>query len=747
MYKSKVLKLLCIVLVVMFSANLSAKDYDRVVLQNLNRLARNMHSAYRSEPGSKEAMQAIAREATSIDAMKALVVKVDSPEDIERFAGLLRQYAYRIRNSSERRAFDESVSQLEARVKYLALTEDPSYSSHVGMVSALRREFANAGSKDRSVAKRAQKISTQAGASRQVPDELLGAHVKDGKTHFSVYSPAATSVKLAIFKKATDKTGQNYEMTKDNYGVWHHSLEGALFGVYYGYYVDGPKTAGHLFNPKTLLSDPYAFANYNHDGKSIVVDRTFKWSSNKFKRPAHKDMIVYEMHIKDFTAHGSSGVKAPHKNNYLGVLQGKGTGRVLGHLKELGVNAIEVLPVHEFDNNFAGVTNHWGYMTSHFFAPEISYASGKSGEAVKEFKMMVDGLHNEGFAVIMDVVFNHTAEGDHRGLPLNFKGFDNPGYYRLMDNRKFYWNGSGCGNEFHSQNPMTQKLILDSLKYWTNEYKIDGFRFDLGTLIDKGTMQRIIDELPQDIFLTAEPWAADWNRNLWGKSDFRNTRLSKWNDDYREAIRGFVEGNASRNDVMTVLAGSSFWWTAKPTESLNYLEAHDGYTLNDLWKGDKKKTRLAAIALLTSQGIPMIHAGQEFNRSKGGNHNSYDQDNETNWINWQEKRQNRDIFDLYSGLIALRHKYPNFKHAVALNNQHIEWIQPANQRGIGMFLKGKDNFAVLLNGDPEQWVEFRLPSGGAWKVVCDGERVNDSGLYTAEGTYNVPPTTGIILRK
>jgi pullulanase/glycogen debranching enzyme len=170
-------------------------------------------------------------------------------------------------------------------------------------------------------------------------------------------------------------------------------------------------------------------------------------------------------------------------------------------------------------------------------------------------------------------------------------------------------------------------------------------------------MQRIIDELPKDIILVSEPWAADWKRNQWGKSDFRNTRLGKWNDDYREKIRGFVSGNANRNDVMTVLAGTCFWWTAKPTESLNYVESHDGYTLFDLFHGDKKKTRLAAIALLTSQGIPMIHEGQEFNRSKNGNHNSYNQDNETNWINWNVKKQNRDIYELYRGLIGLRNKF------------------------------------------------------------------------------------------
>jgi pullulanase/glycogen debranching enzyme len=387
-------------------------------------------------------------------------------------------------------------------------------------------------------------------------------------------------------------------------------------------------------------------------------------------------------------------------------------------------------------------------MTTHFFAPETAYSSKPYGQAVKELKATIDGLHSEGFAVILDVVFNHTAEGNEQGTPINFKGFDNAGYYRLMPNDKqYYWNGTGCGNEMHTESPMCRRMILDSLKYWMSEYKVDGFRFDLGTIIDKGTMQAIIDELPSNTILTSEPWAADWQRNQWAKADFRNTRLAKWNDDFRENVRGLAGGHVDRNNLMTVLAGSCFWWAAKPAESLNYIEAHDGYTIYDLFKGDKKKVRLAAIALMTAQGIPMIHSGQEFGRSKGGNDNSYDQDNEVNWIDWSVKEKNRDIFNLYKGLIALRMKYPNFRSPVAMNNQTMQWIQPGNNNGLGMYLKGTTDFLVLFNGDSREWIRFNLPQSGTWKVVCDGEKVDDAGLYTAEGDYNVPPTTAIILKK
>lgn len=577
---------------------------------------------------------------------------------------------------------------------------------------------------------------------------MPGAHVKNGKTTFTVYAPAATKLELHLFAKPADKKGTVIPMKKNSAGYWSVTLPKVLYGVYYGYKADGPKGNGHLFDPDRLLSDPYAFANYNHDGKSIVVDRSYNWKVKNFKAPLPKDAIIYEMHIKDFTAHSSSGVKGPDKGKYLGLLHGKGTDKVLGHLKDLGVNTIELMPVHEFDNNFAGVTNHWGYMTSHFFAPESSYASGKEGQGVKELKALIDGLHQEGFAVILDVVYNHTAEGNHEGLPLNFKGLNNPGYYRLMpDNPKFYWNGTGCGNEMKTEDPVTSQMIIDSLKYWMNEYKVDGFRFDLGTIIDKKTMSRIINELPKNTILTAEPWAADWNRNQWAKSDFRNTNLSKWNDDFREKIRAMANGNTSRNDVMTVLAGSCFWWAAKPDESLNYVEAHDGYTLFDLYKGDQRKTRFAAIALLTAQGIPMIHAGQEFDRTKKGNHNSYDQDNETNYINWNEKNKNRETFELYKGLIALRKKYPNFRYARALNKNDLDWILPQNNNGIGMILKGQTTFVVLFNGDQKEHIKFDLPLPGKWKVVSDGLRIQESGLYTAEGNYVVPPVRAVILAK
>ncbi len=754
MYGTDLRRLLCLVLAMFVAISSHAANFETVFTEGLNRVARDIHAASRAadSSGKDAAVAALARESASLESFQRLVSSIETVAQIDKAAEQIRLYGYRVASTAEKRAFEQCLQILESRIKYLAQTENPQLLGKIAPMQAIRKEVsANfARVDDKNLADTSMLLARRtrtATPAKRTASGLLGAHVVNDNTVFSVYSPEATEVKLHLFKKATDKKGTEFLMQKGNDGIWRYSIKGAIYGTYYGFTADGPKGPGYLFDPERLLSDPYAFANVDHDGKSIVVDRNFTWTNKSFKRPASKDAIIYEMHVKDFSAHKSSGVTGEAQGGYLGMLKGKGTGKVLGHLKELGVNVIELMPIHEFDNKFAGVVNHWGYMTSHFFAPECSYATGKAGEAVKELKTLIDGLHNEGFAVMLDVVFNHTSEGDHQGLPLNFKGFDNAGYYRLMDNKKYYWNGTGCGNEMNTASPMTSKMIVDCLKYWVNEYKVDGFRFDLGTIIDKKTMQRIIDELPEDIMLTAEPWAADWKRNQWGKSDFRNTRLSKWNDDFREKIRAMLNGNTERNDVMTVLAGSCFWWSAKPAESLNYLEAHDGYTLNDLYHGDKKKTRLAAVALLTGQGIPMIHSGQEFNRSKGGNHNSYDQDNNTNYIDWSVKEKNQDIFDLYKGLIALRKKYPNFRHSVALNSQQLDWIQPANGNGLGMFLKGEKDILVLLNGDPNNWVNFKLPAGGTWQVICDGEKVNDAGLYTAEGDYNVPPTTGVILKK
>lgn len=696
---------------------------------------------------SEEVDIALNNQNITLNEISNFIAKIDTKEKLEYALFVLRGFSYRINSLAEKKAIFLVSSKLEQQIKYFSQTENQDCNTILQQIYLLQKDIENKdvfteyyyGARSKHFADTIRRSAT----SKRLDDQLLGAHVINGKTYFSVYSPAATEVNVIIFNNPTDTSGTGYSMKKDNLGIWRCVISQDLTGKWYGYTANGPQKDGYIFDPKRLLNDPYAFANFNHDGKSLIIKRDFKWDDHGFKPPKPHELIIYEVHLKDFSAHPSSGVEEKLRGKYLGFLKSKG----LKVIKELGVNAIELLPIHEFDNFFAGHPNYWGYMTSHYFAPECSYATGKNGEAVVEFKKLVNELHKEGFAVIMDVVFNHTAEGNEKGIPLNFKGLDNPGYYRLTDDKKYYWNGSGCGNEFKSESPMSRKLIIDSLKYWVNEYHIDGFRFDLATIIDKETMLEIAKELPDHVILIAEPWAADWKRNQWGKSDLRNTRWAKWNDDFRENVRAFMRGEFDRNNLMTVIAGTCFWWAAKPTESVNYIECHDGATISDLFAGNIQSLKLGAVVLLTSQGIPMIHAGQEFNKNKKGNDNSYDQDNEINWIDWSLRDKYSDLFEFYKNLIALRKKYSNFKHTTALTNQHIDWYLPPNPKGLGYRLKGETDIIVLLNADGKDWIRFTLPDNNPWKIVCNGHIVNLEGrLGEAIGDYNVPPRTAVILK-
>jgi pullulanase/glycogen debranching enzyme len=584
----------------------------------------------------------------------------------------------------------------------------------------------------------------------------LGATLDpDGaSTTFRVFAPRAISATVHTYGEATTGTGKRTPMAVGPEGIWEASVRGANVGTYYDFTVDGPAGAGELFDRDRHLSDPYARANVNHDGRSLVVDGRFDWArTSAFRPPSIRDAIVYEMHVKDWTAHRSSGVTDPaRRGRFLGLTDGAGTDRLMGHLTQLGVNAVELLPVHEFDNKAAppGHINHWGYMTTHFFAPECSYATGdRRGEGVRELKAAIRAFHENGIAVILDVVYNHTAEGDQAGPVLNLKGLDNPYYYRLTQDRLHYMNGTGCGNELRTESPMTRRLVIDSLRQFAAEYRVDGFRLDLGASLDKETMFAIEEALPRETILIAEPWTADWSRKQWVKEDMRGRRWALWNDGYRDALRTFVNGNARRDDVITAAAGSCLWWAGRPVQSVNYLECHDGHTLHDLLAGDARKNRLSAVALFTSQGVPMIQAGQEFLRTKKGNDNSYDQDNEINWIDWTLKSKNRAVFDFYAGLIAIRKRFPALRHDDCLTDRDVEWLRPAGDHALGYLLRAPHSpgVLVLLNSHPTEWITCKLPARGAWPVLCNGELVAlDGVLGTAAGDYRVPPVTGVILR-
>lgn len=584
----------------------------------------------------------------------------------------------------------------------------------------------------------------------------LGATLSADKrsTTFRLFSPRATKVTLLTYASSTGGAARSNTMTRLSDGTWEAEVAGAGAGTCYEFAADGPVGPGERFDARNPVSDPYAKANLNSDGRSVVIDDSFDWgTAARFRAPAQKDAIVYEMHIKDYTQHGSSGVSsAAERGKFLGLARGAGTGKVLGNLTELGVNAVELLPVHEFDNNAAppGHINHWGYMTTHYFAPESSYSSAPDrASGVRELKAAVKALHEAGIAVVLDVVFNHTAEGNEQGPVFNLKGIDNRLFYRLTP-QWFYWNGTGCGNELATENPAVRKMVVDSCKYWMEQYRVDGFRFDLGAGLDKETMLALSSQLPQGTLLFAEPWTADWNRRYWDKGDLRGTPWGLWNDGFKKAVRELTQGRTNRNDLMSAIAGSCMWFAATPAQSVNYVECHDNDTLDDFVGHDVKRNHLAAVAVLTSQGVPMLHEGQEFRKNKRGNDNSYDQDNEVNWIDWNLKAKNKSSFAFYANLVKLRRANGAFRQAACVSDQTIRWLRPQNEQAVGYLLRGPGNepdFLVLLNGHATDWVTFELPSVGGWEVVCNGDAATASGnLGTASGDYKVPASTGVILR-
>ncbi|MFQ6113806.1 MAG: pullulanase [bacterium] len=648
----------------------------------------------------------------------------------------------------------------------------------------------------------------------------LGFNVEGGKTVFRLFAPRAKSVKLVLFEKHTDNRGTEYEMKLTENSVWEMALEGTHWGRYYGYKVFGPTDATETFLPEHVLADPYSKAvctknTYLHEAKTIIVNtQNYDWEGDRPLSIPWEDLMIYEMHVRDMTAHPSAGVN--EKGTYHGLIE-SGTRGGINHILDLGVDAVELLPCHEFANveppfgqAVNGVTNtwnpyarnHWGYMTSYFFAPESYYASGGTmkpgeycgidGQQVREFKDMVKAFHKQGIAVIMDVVYNHVSNYDLNPL----KYIDHKYYFRL-DPMMHFLGLSGCGNDFKTERPMARRLILDSLKYWLEEYHIDGFRFDLAAMIDWETVEQITEEAKKinpHVILIAEPWGG-------GKYDlagFSKRGWAAWNDLFRNGVKGQnpIDGLGwifakywGRNDVQTIQSyiqgstkqeGGPF---TTPAHSVNYLESHDGYTLGDfirigsgevnpqekiidlqahvkLTKKQLKLNKLAAAFLFTSRGSVMIGEGQEFARSKviaptdapdanAGriDHNSYNKDNETNWLNFEHKELNRELFEYYKGLIELRKEHAAFRHTPG---KYIRFLKPRTSFSVGYFLPKEPsgdtrNFVVLLNANSSRGALFKVPEG-VWRKVVDGNQAGKTEFGPfIYGEIKVPPQSAVVL--
>jgi len=656
----------------------------------------------------------------------------------------------------------------------------------------------------------------------------LGCIVEADRTTFRLFAPRASDVKLAVYKRYDEEQGDEFSMVRQKDGVWEYSVGQVLYGKFYGYRVSGPSGKGEMFNPQIVIGDPYSKAvvtknNYRHPAKTLILDTKYNWEGDTFIVPEdHSKLIIYEAHIRDLTAHNSSGVSS--RGTYAGLMEKDRPGG-LSYLKDLGINAIEFYPLQKFGNielpyrnpdvlSDGGEyntwnpyeRNHWGYMTSYFFAPESYYATdgtmereqynGIDGRAVKELKDLIKMLHREGIAVIMDVVYNHVSQYDYNP----FKYIDKF-YYFYCDTAGNFIKTSGCGNDFRTDRPMARRLIVESVKYWMKEYHIDGFRFDLATMIDRETCLEIGAEarkINPNVILIAEAWGG-------GKYDppgFSDIGWASWNDQIRNGVKGqnpsdglgFIfgkfQGGNTKKSFMSYIKGtlrSEGGMYLKKEHSVNYLESHDDNTMGDfirLGTGELKDTeritdsyrhakltlrqlalnKLASMFLLVSQGPVMIHEGQEFGRSKviaetGAadpnigriDRNSYEKDNETNYLNYLHRTLNMDLYDYYKGLIELRRRYPAFSNA---SPDSVEFLKTGDDFLIAFRLReklpeaGKKSFIVILNGNPVKAGKVKLPAGGAWGIIANSKKISaKKPLKSVSGSCTVPPTSGMILMR
>lgn len=631
----------------------------------------------------------------------------------------------------------------------------------------------------------------------------LGAEPCNEGVNFSVFSRNAEKVILNLYKDSKDTepyAAVELEPETNRTGdIWHVFVPGLKPGALYLYQADGPfnPSEGHRFNVNQLLLDPYSkavteesiFYNLPPDyktpsdkmelklsrdrhlrlfPKSVVVDDSFDWEGDVCINRPLKDSVIYETHVKGYTANKNSGCN--EGGTYKSFIQ------KIPYLKELGITSVEFLPLFGFDqfentniNPRTGerMVNYWGYSTISFFAPKTDYAADKTpGACVLEFKTLVKELHKAGIEVILDVVFNHTAEGNEHGVTINFRGLDNSVYYSLVDSHKeYYMNYSGCGNTFNCNHPVVQQFIIDSLRYWVMNYHIDGFRFDLAPILGRYTngemliANSVLNQIAEDPILyntkmIAEPWDAGGGYEL-GHFPYR---WAEWNDRYRDDIRKFWRGDEfCSTQAATRISGSSDIFAGsgrKPYNSINFISCHDGFTMNDVvsyngkhneqngeenrdgtdsnvsynhgYEGptanpsiEKLRTKQIKNFILTtmiSQGVPMILAGDEFRRTQGGNNNAYCQDNEISWVDWNLAEKNESLISFTKRAIGLRKAHSVFRRAEFFGGDKaglqpdIQWYSAEGSNpaweSLNRFLAFKLNGADCKNDDGNSDADF-----------------------------------------
>ena len=552
-----------------------------------------------------------------------------------------------------------------------------------------------------------------------------GAIIHERGVQFVVFSRNATGMRVLLYDRVEDLEPVeiiDLNPDTDRWGdIWSVFVPGIGAGQLYHFQADGPQVPDHgmRFNPKGRLIDPYAKAlagtfQKSTDGitrppKCVVMDEHFDWEGDRHLRRDLSESVIYEMHVRGFTKHESSGVE--HPGTYLGVIE------KIPYLQSLGVTAVELMPIHEFPiMNVHGEApdhrNYWGYETMAFFSPHRGYAAGtEPGCQVHEFKQMVKALHQAGIEVILDVVYNHTAEGNELGPNISFKGLENSVYYMLESGGKYYKNFSGCGNTVNGNHPIVREMIFHSLRHWVHNYHIDGFRFDLASILSRDRHGHLVpnpplveaiaeDPLLADTKIIAEAWDA---AGAYQVGSFHGLRWAEWNGRYRDDIRRFWRGDGGTlGSFATRLAGSSDLYQPggrQPYHSINFVTSHDGFTMNDLVMYERKhndangegnrdgdnnnyscnygvegptnrkpiqRLRLRQIknmltTLMLSQGVPMLVSGDECRRTQKGNNNAYCQDNEISWFDWDLVEENAEVVRFVRALNAFRQSQPTVR--------------------------------------------------------------------------------------
>jgi len=625
----------------------------------------------------------------------------------------------------------------------------------------------------------------------------LGATWTSSGVNFAIFSSHATRIEVCLYDATSGLPTWRCDLPARSGDVWHGAAAPAAapLGSPYSFHVHGPNAPqlGHRFDADVALIDPYARAlSRTLPLRSIIVDGHFDWGGDRPPAVPWRDSVIYELHTKGFTQLHPE-VPTAWRGRFLGLTAPP----VLQYLKSLGVTAVELLPCQSFVSEpflrERGLTNFWGYNTVAWFSPANEFAVA---DAVVEFKTMVKTLHAAGFEVILDIVFNHTAEGNENGPVLSLKGIDNSVYYRLLPERYYYDNVTGCGNTVNCEHPQVRALIIDCLKYWVSEMHVDGFRFDLATVLARDAQGfnqhsaffKAVRAEPslEHVKLIAEPWDVGWGGYQLGRFP---AGWAEWNDRYRDTVRSFWRRDGGKlGDLAERFAGSSDIFRhngRKPTASINFVTAHDGFTLNDLVSYDerhnaangennadgtsnnlswncgvegptddpavvalrKRQMRNLLATLFLSQGIPMLQAGDEFARTQRGNNNAYCQDNEISWVDWRSCTANQDLVAFVAMLSRIRRQHPELRRETFLKGtasrtgvKDVSWRhfrgdemnqndwQDGNLRTLGVLFGNRNNSAhrllFLLHAGDEP-VEFRVPAAppsSPWTCCFDTAR-------------------------